>query len=424
MKKSRILLATAAMAMALSWFDPSLAEDAKPYAGRTVTVVLPPWGTLPKEMTDQFTAETGITVDMQTLGWEQIRSKVVTSMLAGAAPGDVVEVDWSHANQFGQTDWFLPLNDLVSAEDQADMPSTRIFLHEGSIIGLPWNNDFRLLIFNKEHFAKAGINEAPKTLDDVLAAANLIKEKGISNYPIVLPLSATEGTSTTWYLLTKAFGGDVLDAENKPAFAEKDTAGYKAMEWLIAAAKNGLIDPGATGLTDVQVQELFKSGAGSIDLNGWIANLEVYNDAAKTKVAGQVDSTAFPSQDGQIRIFGLPDGVGIPSTSPNQEPAAEFIKWLMTSETQMQMRGALGNLPTRTSVLKKLSEQGEVAVNETVLSQVAEIQPFFASGAPSWYPEFSTAVSSAINQAAKGQISADQAINQLVEKTNEIIAQQ
>lgn len=421
---SRSLLATAAMVLALGFVGPSFADDAKPYAGRTVTVVLPPWGTLPKEMTDHFTAKTGINVDMQTLGWEQIRSKVVTSMLAGSAPGDVVEVDWSWANQFGQTGWFLPLNDLVSDEDKQDMPPTRIFEADGSIIGLPWNNDFRILIFNKDHLAKAGIKDEPKTLDEVTAAAKAIKAKGIANYPIVLPLSATEGTSTTWYLLTKAFGGDVLDADSKPAFGDKDSAGYKAMAWLISAVKDGLIDPGATGLTDVQVQELFKSGAGSIDLNGWVANLEVYNDASKTKVAGQVDSTTFPSEDGKVRIYGLPEGVGIPKTSPNQEPAAEFIKWLMTADAQMQMRKALGNLPTRTSVLKTLSEKGEVAVNPTVLSQVAEVQPFFSTGAPAWYPEFSTAVSSAINQAAKGQISVDDAIKQMVDKTNEIIAQQ
>lgn len=421
--KARTVLITTALSLALGWQSPALAQD-KPYAGQTVAVVLPPWGTLPKEMTDEFTAQTGINVDMQTLGWEQIRSKVVTSMLAGSAPGDVVEVDWSWASQFGQTGWFIPLNKLASDDDKQDMPAVRIFTYDGNVVALPWNNDFRIMIYNKEHLAKAGISEVPKTLDDVIAAAKEIKSKGIANYPIIFPLSTTEGTSTTFYLLTKAFGGEVLDADGKPAFGDKGSAGYKAMEWIVSAVKDGLIDPGSTSLTDVQVQELFKSGAGSIDLNGWVANLEVYNDPSKTKVAGHVDSAIFPSQVGKSQIFGLPEGVGIPNTSKHQEAAAELIKWLMKPEVQMQQRKAVSTLPTRTSVLQSLSAAGEVAVNPTVLSQVAKVEPFFAGGAPAWYPEFSSAVSGAINQAARGQLSVDEAVAQLVEKTNAIIAQQ
>ncbi|MEY4908811.1 MAG: hypothetical protein RL260_2529 [Pseudomonadota bacterium] len=55
--------------------------------------------------------------------------------------------------------------------------------------------------------ADAGVTAMPKTLDELVAAAKAIKDKGIAKYPIGLPLSATEGASTSWYLLTKAFGG-------------------------------------------------------------------------------------------------------------------------------------------------------------------------------------------------------------------------
>ncbi|MGO8477679.1 sugar ABC transporter substrate-binding protein, partial [Rhizobium ruizarguesonis] len=77
------------------------------------------------------------------------------------------------------------------------------------------------------HFSDACIREMPKTLDGLVAAAKKIKEKGIVEYPIGLPVSATEGASKSWYLMTKAFGGELFDKDFNPMFTSPDSAGYK-----------------------------------------------------------------------------------------------------------------------------------------------------------------------------------------------------
>ena len=86
----------------------------------------------------------------------------------------------------------------------------------------------------------------PNTLEGLVSAAKAIKAKGISQYPIGLPLSATEGASTSWYLLTKAFGGDLFDKDMKPMFTTPDSAGYKAMAFELMLLKEGLVDPAST----------------------------------------------------------------------------------------------------------------------------------------------------------------------------------
>ena len=93
------------------------------------------------------------------------------------------------------------------------------------------------MLINRKHFTDAGITDTPKTLDELVADAKTIKEKGITDYPIGLPLSATEGASTTWYLLTKAFGGELFDDDFKPLFTTPDSAGYKALAFEIDAAE-------------------------------------------------------------------------------------------------------------------------------------------------------------------------------------------
>ena len=320
---------------------PVLAEpvfaQAKPYAGQSITVLLPPWGTLPKDMTDRFTAETGIALDMQTLGWDDIRTKIVTSELAGTAPADVTEVDWSWVGQFGGAGWYEPLDGVVSADLRKDAPTDKIFTYDGKLIAMPYNNDYRILIVNAAEAKKAGIEAAPKTLDELMADAKTLKAKGVVTYPIGLPLSATEGSATAWYLLTKAFGGELFDKDFKPLFTDKTSAGYKALAWEAEALKAGLIDPASTGLKDVDIQELFKNGQIAYDVAGWAGNLALYNDKEKSKVAGDAVAALMPSASGPSRTFGLPGAVGIPAASTHKGAAGAFVNWLLQPENQIRM---------------------------------------------------------------------------------------
>ncbi|WP_426033894.1 ABC transporter substrate-binding protein [Cypionkella sp. TWP1-2-1b2] len=380
-------------------------------AAGSLAVLLPPWVTLPKEMTDTYA---GGGLDIQTLGWDEIRTKIVTSMLANTAPASVTEMDWSWVGQFGSAGWYDPLDALLSAELKADLPTTSIFTYDGKLIGVPYNNDFRVLIYNAAHLTAAGV-AVPKTPAELLDAARAVKAAKIADYPIALPLSASEGAATAWYLLTKAFGGDLFDADFKPLFTDPASAGYLAMAFEIAALNEGLIDPASTSLKDVEVQELFKAGKATFDVAGWAGNLAVYTDPAKSQVAADVAAALMPNVDGKSRTFGLPGALGIPMNAENKEQAAAFIQWMLDPATMEANYRLLGNLPTRLSVLKTLNEAGNLKQGDVLIAQAEVVEPLFAQGTPGWYPEFSGAVATALNAAAKGQLTVDQAVAQIAE---------
>lgn len=412
--KRRTLL-SAALALGLTTaFTPimAVAADALP-------VLLPPWVTLPKEMTDKYTAKTGGTLDIQTLGWDEIRTKIVTSMMAAKAPASATEMDWSWVGQFGSAGWYDDLSGILTDEMKADLPTTSIFTFDGKLIGVPYNNDFRVMIYNKGHLAKAGITAAPTTPDELLAAAKAIKEKGIVDHPIGLPLSATEGSATAWYLLTKAFGGELFDADLKPLFVEPESAGYKAMAFEVAALKDGLIDPAATSLKDVEIQELFKSGKITFDIAGWAGNLAVYTDASKSQVAEDAAAALVPNVNGKSRTIGLPGALGVPVSAGDKETAHAFINWMLDADTMIDNYTKLGNLPTRLSVLKQLNDEGKLKQGDVLIEQAGVVEPLFAGGTPGWYPEFSGAVATNLNAAAKGQISVDDAVKAIAAAAQE-----
>jgi multiple sugar transport system substrate-binding protein len=76
---------------------------------------------------------------------------------------------------------------------------------------------------------------------------------------------------------------------------------------------------------------------------------------------------------------------------------------------------ANGVLPTRTSALAALNEEGKLHSGQVLVDQSKVVEPLFAQGTPTWYPQFSTAVNTAINGVAKGQITVDQAVKNIAD---------
>jgi len=417
----RAFILSAAALAALSLVAPAFGQDEKPLAGASITVLMPsPQGA---NIASDFEAATGIHVDLQTLSWDDIRPKLVTALIAGTAPADVVEFDWSWTGQFSAADWFLPLNDVIDADTVADIVGSSIFTVDGKLLAIPYTNDFRVMLANRKHFEEAGITEMPATLDQLVADARQIKEAGVVDYPIGLPLSATEGASTSWYLLTKAFGGELFDAEFNPLFTAPDSSGYKALAFEIQLLKDGLVDPASTGLRDSQINDsMFAQGQTSIMISGEPGRLGQMNDPEQSSVAGEVEAILVATASGETRSFGLLEGLAIPRASQNQEAAIEFIKWFTSSQNQLD-NYKNGVLPTRTSTLAELNDAGELLSGDVLVEQSTVVEPLFSQGTPTWYPQFSSAVNTAINSAAKDQITIDQAVQSIADATAQAMAQ-
>jgi multiple sugar transport system substrate-binding protein len=398
----------------------ALADNAKPFAGQSITVILPsPQGDLAAD----FEKESGVKVDLQTMSWDDIRPKLVTSLIANTAPADVTEVDWSWTGQFGAANWYEPLEGKIDKASIDDMAPASIFMAGGHLIGVPYTNDFRVMIINRKHFTDAGVTTTPKTLDELVAAAKAIKAKGAVKYPIGLPLSASEGASTAWYLLTKAFGGELFDKDLKPLFAAPGSAGYKAMAFELQLLKDGLVDPASVSLTDAQINEtMFAQGTTSVMIGGEPGRLGQFADPAKSKIVGQFEAILVPTSDGKTRSYGLPEALGIPASSTHKDAALAFVKWMTSHDYQLKNFDA-GFLPTRTSALGDLNKTGKLTSGDALVAQAPTVGALFSGGTPPWYPAFSGAVNTNLNSAAKGQITLDQAMANIAAETDKAMKQ-
>jgi multiple sugar transport system substrate-binding protein len=167
---------------------------------------------------------------------------------------------------------------------------------------------------------------------------------------------------------------------------------------------------------------MFAKGLTSIMISGEPGRLGQMNDPAQSSVAGQVIAIVVPTASGVTRSYGLPEALGIPKVSQNQDAAIAFVKWFTTKQFQIA-NYANGVLPTRTSALADLNGAGKLQSGDALVAQSKVVEPLFAQGTPTWYPQFSSAVNTAINGVAKGQVTVDQAMQNIADATQKAMTQ-
>lgn len=383
--------------------------------GGEITVMVPPWAEPSQELLDSFTSDTGIKVTMNIVGWDDIRNKVSIAAVGKKAPADVMEVDWSWVGEFGAADWLEPI--AMTGDEKAGMPTVSSFQYGENVIALPYANDYRMGYFNKEHFRKIGLDQAPDNWDDMIAACKKIKAEGICEYPLSFTLSATEAATTSLIWMTLSRYGDFFNSDFT-VNQEHVLAALKSIDQIVKEDK--LIDPASQNMKDVEVYGKITSGASSFMVGPAYFNGRI-NNPEYSSVVGQLAPTLIPG-NGTTRTatFALPEGIGISKFSENKEAALKFVHWYTSSDVQVQLYKDKGILPTRTNALQKLINDGTMIDGQVMIDQSQYISSPFPGGIPSWYAEMSNAIYNSVNQMVTGSLTPEQAYEKISAKVNEL----
>lgn len=382
-----------------------------PIKGQHIVVLMPSYAQIPKALLADFTAKTGVTVTLNSAEFDGIHQRLVTAAVGNTNIADVAEIDWSWVGQFGQAGWYTPLETSLDPSLQSDLQNLSTFKAKGHILGVPYSNDFRIAAYNKDMFAKAGV-DPPKTFDDLHTAMLALKQKAGVKYPLSLSLSATEGTATVWYLITLAMGGKLFDNNLNPQFDKPNSVAAKALQFEVDAVKEGLVSPGSVSNTDQQSDDRFFNGSAGYVFGGPDEVVSA-NDPTSSKIVHKAALALVPGANGPGPTFGLPEGVGIPASSTHKSAALAFLKWMSSPEVVVKLRASIGVLPCRTSVLKQLNDSGNLVGGDVIEQQAKHITPLFPQGTPTWYPKFSSEAGALVNSAAKGDITVAEALKRL-----------
>jgi multiple sugar transport system substrate-binding protein len=192
-------------------------------------------------------ANPDVKVESVLVPYDQFRRKLLIALSGGTAP-DLARVDiiWvpELADQGALANLEEVIPDFATYSEQFLPGPLSTNLYNGKHYGLPLDTNTRVMVYNKDMFAAAGIEKAPETMAEFLNACEKIKTLGDDKYCFA------DGGTYAWAVnpWIWSFGGDVTDesiSTSSGVFNGANTVA--AYQFLKDNIDNGYMHPGMLG---------------------------------------------------------------------------------------------------------------------------------------------------------------------------------
>jgi multiple sugar transport system substrate-binding protein len=346
-----------------------------------------------------------ITIEIESLTFDQMRDKLVSSFQSPDAAYDLIVADNPWMVDFAEAGFLEPLDERIDSTTDYDpedffTPLADITTVDGTRYGVPFYNYALGYLYNTAAYGAAGL-PVPTTLDGLVAGVKTLTtadQSGIAMQP-----QRGYKIFEEWANWLFAAGGSIYDDEGNPTL---DTPEAKeALEAYIDAYNNAAPANSLSWAFDEAFRSVSSGESASMISYNW--NLPALNDpdGASGDLAGKFKLAPMP---GGKQVLGSWTWA-IPTNSGAPDAAWAFASWLTSKETDIE-RVKEGGAAIRESTLDDASVLAEgfgedyyAAVKE-ILSDAAPL----SEGAGG--EEMIQAVGTELNEAVAGTKSVDDAL--------------
>ena len=269
--------------------------------------------------------------------------------------------------------------------------------YKGKIYSVPIAVHSYQLLYNKKLLADAGVS-VPKTMDEFTSAIASLTKQG-SDGAITQLGFGDPSVSTTLTTLGYNFGGN-WDGDGKASPTEKGN--IAAATWYqnnitkkFGAANIATFNAGAGEY--MSAQDPFYIGKTAMVIDGEWRALNIPT-VAPTFDWG-VTSIPYVTKAGQNTTQLTASTLFIPTNSKHKEAAGKFISYLVGSKGMTKFSLALGNLPSRTSLLDSTAYDG--IVNFSAWLGALKGKNVFALSSAPYSAEYSTDLGKAFDEVTR-----------------------
>jgi multiple sugar transport system substrate-binding protein len=313
-------------AMALTGCAPGGATPDKG-ASDTITVGVEagsPWETYYGKAAAEFTEETGVKVEFQSIPHANMRQQFLSDAVSGAGSYDVYTVDQPWLPEFAQKGYLVPLGNQLSEEDRADfLPHTLdTVTYDDEIYGLPFMVHNTVLYYRTDLLKAAGIDAPPTTWAEYREDAKKLTDPSTGVWGTIIPGKQDGEVATRIETFIKQSGGSIAKADGTPTIDTPEAR--QALDLMTAIqVEDQSSPPGLHDLTDIQGQ--FLEGKVAMAFV-WPYLYSMASDPAQSKVADKFDIALSPGNPDQVSTT-FSWGFGVNSASSNVDAATKWVTW-------------------------------------------------------------------------------------------------
>lgn len=366
-----------------------LKDVAKPFKGKNITIkysteATPPSVVLESLVKKDFTAHTGINVEVEIVPLEQVLQKLTQDVAGGLGSYDLYYLDQSWMATFSR-------DTIDGREMYRDQPSLAmpnydfadflqpltdgICLYEDKLVSLPFDIPIFFVMYRKDIYDKLGL-KAPTDLDDYLGNAQAIQEEmGDKIFGTTGQMkSGHYSLECDWTNWLWCHGGSIFGADNK--FSGNDERGIAAMEYWLKLKEN--MPPDVTNWTwDGEWQSMSEGLAAQV--YSWGEFFPGLDNPESSQVSGLLEPSPplrakvrTPGQSGFGEIPGTAhqggSGLAVSRHSKNIDASWIFAQWGTSAD--MNVRVSLlggGASPMRSSTYDdpRIKERARPGVGST-----------------------------------------------------------
>lgn len=275
----------------------------------------------------------GTTVNVTPVDWGQAVAKLQTA-IAGHQTPDVSQMGTDMMGQFAATGALEPVP--ANFEPSTFFESAwNTNIVDGTVSGVPWYVETRLLYYRTDIADKAGITAPPATWDELKSMAEAMQSKGGAKWGISL------GTKNWQEYLPFLWsnGGEVIDAQG--TFQLNSQQAVEALTFYGSSFKEGLSPtsvPEGFDITPAFVagtHPMFFSGPWHMSLINKAGGAGFESKWAIAPIPTKVSATSFV---GGSNLVVYKDG-------KNKDLAWKFVQYLTDPKTQVAWYAEVSDLP-------------------------------------------------------------------------------
>ena len=314
-----------------------------------------------QKMVDAFQEEYPyITVEVETIGYDDYFTQMQTRVAGGTAP-DCYELNIENFAAYANKGMLAEISGIdVSGLNETALNAFNV---KGVQYGLPESFSNVVLIYNKDLFDQAGVAypTADWTQDDLQAAAEAIRALGDDIFGIWQPITYNE-----FFKVVAQYGGALLN-EDKTAFSINSPENIQAAQALVDRVLVSNVQPNTVQQGGMGDWDMFMSGRlGMIPTGIWAFQTFTENCDFDWDIAVEPGST-------QKATHFFSNCVVLNPESKNQEAAATWLAWLTSSTRSAEIRleagwdlPALSDMDALASYLEITPPENREAVFESL----------------------------------------------------------
>jgi multiple sugar transport system substrate-binding protein len=311
----------------------------------------------------KFQKETGIKVNLEVIGWNNLQTRINTAVTSGVGP-DVVNIGNTWAPYLSATGAFLPYDssNMAAIGGQSKFVPTALStggLQGKTVTSVPLYGLAYGLYYNKKMFSDAGLTP-PATWEDMVTDAKKLTNASKGVYGMGLEAGSYTENVHFAFITAEQNGADLFTSSGKPDFTS-DGVVTGVQRYLDLMQTDKVVNPSnAQYTTGIEASADLAKGKVAMIVNQDNAGPNLQADGMKASDYGVV---AIPAPAGGQQVSSGIQGINLSifKNTKNKAAALKFVKYMTSAATQSVLGKPYASIPVLKGVTPTFTDDPAIA---------------------------------------------------------------